>query len=284
MQVMLEAMNDGVIPVDSEKLSLLVEELETFQTLFRELSCLFTHTPDASDEIEAPHDAAVSAPSGFSDGTEVFAVAGPLDAAKRAHEAAKGPHDGDYLALKTSKKILFSVYERTELLFIKRKISVRLRLAKSSAIEGIHEAFLPCSNTKTLERILENLFLNEARYVVAGGEVIVTLGVCGSGAAQEGLCNVGECEASSRAANPLCYAVLRIEDSGPGISEEEMPYIFKKGFRANPAASTVPEGKGLGLSYVQHEVEKAGGKIGVSRSELGGTTFTISLPLLLSPL
>lgn len=72
---------------------------------------------------------------------------------------------------------------------------------------------------------------------------------------------------------------IEVEDSGVGISEEEIPRIFEKFFRStNPAVQEVT-GTGLGLSMA-HEVLKLHGGDLVVHSTLGkGTTFTATLPL-----
>jgi heavy metal sensor kinase len=74
-------------------------------------------------------------------------------------------------------------------------------------------------------------------------------------------------------------AVLRISDSGIGISEEHLPHIFDRFFRADQARSQDIQGNGLGLSIVKWIIEAHQGMI-KAESTLGkGTLFTIILPL-----
>jgi signal transduction histidine kinase len=62
------------------------------------------------------------------------------------------------------------------------------------------------------------------------------------------------------------------EDTGFGISGENLPKIF------NPFFSTRPDGTGLGLSITKNIVEQHGGKIEVESQVNVGTKFIITLP------
>ncbi|MGI3785409.1 MAG: sensor histidine kinase [Janthinobacterium lividum] len=69
---------------------------------------------------------------------------------------------------------------------------------------------------------------------------------------------------------------LRVADSGPGISEADVPYVFDRFFRGETARKT--HGTGLGLSIVAKTVEDHGGTVTVGRSSDGGAEFTVQLP------
>ncbi len=66
--------------------------------------------------------------------------------------------------------------------------------------------------------------------------------------------------------------LVAIDDSGPGISEEDMPRIFE------PFFTTKATGAGLGLAVVKRIVEDHGGAVTVTSSKMG-TTFCFRLPL-----
>ncbi|HRX80043.1 MAG TPA: ATP-binding protein, partial [Pirellulaceae bacterium] len=72
---------------------------------------------------------------------------------------------------------------------------------------------------------------------------------------------------------------IEVEDSGVGISEEELPHIYDKFFRsANPTVQAIT-GTGLGLSMAFEVIKLHGGDMTV-QSKLGeGTTFVATLPL-----
>jgi len=73
-------------------------------------------------------------------------------------------------------------------------------------------------------------------------------------------------------------AVLRVIDTGTGISESELPHLFQRFRRIDGARRRSHEGSGIGLALVQELVEMHGGSIH-AESKLGeGATFTVSLP------
>ncbi len=83
----------------------------------------------------------------------------------------------------------------------------------------------------------------------------------------------------------LCAEVSKHEvsisvcDNGIGISEDDMPNLFKKFYRVHNARSLGTEGTGLGLSIVKAVIEQHQGAIEVE-SEVGvGSTFHIRLPV-----
>ncbi|WP_282939747.1 HAMP domain-containing sensor histidine kinase [Paenibacillus sp. RC67] len=74
--------------------------------------------------------------------------------------------------------------------------------------------------------------------------------------------------------------VVEIGDTGMGISEDELPYIFERFYKADQARNRTRSGSGLGLSITRKIVELHGGSIQV-QSRLGkGSTFIVHLPRL----
>jgi two-component system sensor histidine kinase MprB len=71
---------------------------------------------------------------------------------------------------------------------------------------------------------------------------------------------------------------ITVSDSGPGISDEDRPFIFDRFWRA--ASARALPGSGLGLSIVAQVVAELGGTVSVDRDPtLGGARFTITLPV-----
>ncbi len=110
-----------------------------------------------------------------------------------------------------------------------------------------------------LHRVVFNLILNAAQF--AGEVGLVRAEVMGPGQASA--------PRGTRVADAVC---LKIGDSGPGVSPEDLPRIF------DPFYTNRPGGSGLGLALVHRAVEAHGGAVLVNRAEEGGAEFSIFLP------
>ena len=74
------------------------------------------------------------------------------------------------------------------------------------------------------------------------------------------------------------WVTLSVQDNGPGISQEDLPKIFERFYRADAARKSENGGHGLGLSIARIIVMAHGGKLRV-RSKVGvGSTFYVDLP------
>ncbi len=72
--------------------------------------------------------------------------------------------------------------------------------------------------------------------------------------------------------------IIKVEDTGIGIPEKDLPRIFERFYRVDENRSRDLGGSGLGLSIVKHILELHNSQISV-RSEVGkGTTFEFNLP------
>jgi signal transduction histidine kinase/CheY-like chemotaxis protein len=77
------------------------------------------------------------------------------------------------------------------------------------------------------------------------------------------------------------HCVLVVEDNGPGIKPEFMPFMFERFRQADSSTTRTHKGLGLGLAIVRSLVEMHGGTIhagNVSDPDRTGATFTIRLP------
>jgi len=110
--------------------------------------------------------------------------------------------------------------------------------AKESMVHGV---------PATLERAIGNLLDNAAKWSAPGGTVEVRVGQ-------------GE---------------VTVRDHGPGIDEEDLPYVFDRFYRA-AAARGLP-GSGLGLAIVKQVAEAHGGTVVAERAEGGGTLMRLRL-------
>ncbi|RIX51741.1 sensor histidine kinase [Paenibacillus nanensis] len=76
------------------------------------------------------------------------------------------------------------------------------------------------------------------------------------------------------------FAKIEIEDTGPGIDAEDLPYIFDGFYRAEQSRNSETGGSGLGLAIVKQIVEGHGGIVWAENRNSGGARFCIKLPLM----
>jgi two-component system, OmpR family, sensor histidine kinase MprB len=69
---------------------------------------------------------------------------------------------------------------------------------------------------------------------------------------------------------------VTVRDRGPGIADEDLPFVFDRFYRA-PAARGMP-GSGLGLSIVRQVAETHGGAVSAAAAGGGGTLMRFRLP------
>ena len=70
---------------------------------------------------------------------------------------------------------------------------------------------------------------------------------------------------------------IEVADTGPGIAEDEIPYVWDELYRAR-AVRGIP-GSGLGLALVRAVVQRHSGSVSVRSREGSGTVFLIRLPV-----
>jgi two-component system, chemotaxis family, CheB/CheR fusion protein len=111
-----------------------------------------------------------------------------------------------------------------------------------------------------LEQVLGNLLQNALKYTPEGGDITVSLAEATNGSDTE--------------------AVLRILDTGIGISAEMLPLVFDLFAQADRSLAHSHGGLGIGLSLVRSLVELHGGRVLASSAGLGmGSEFAVYLPL-----
>jgi signal transduction histidine kinase/ActR/RegA family two-component response regulator len=111
-------------------------------------------------------------------------------------------------------------------------------------------------DSNRLQQVVWNLLSNAIKFTPPGGRVDVRL---------------ERADSSVR---------LTVNDSGPGIEPEFLPFIFDRFRQADGTSTRRHGGLGLGLSIVRHLVELHGGTVKAdSPGEGSGATFTITLPL-----
>lgn len=120
-------------------------------------------------------------------------------------------------------------------------------------------------DARRYQQVVQNLLGNALKHSPTGGVVHVGLGLCGADALPE---PVATTEGKQ-------YALLRVEDEGPGVEPEDRARIFDKFVQTRRAR----QGVGLGLAICRQIVLAHGGRVGVADSALGGAAFFATFPL-----
>lgn len=106
-----------------------------------------------------------------------------------------------------------------------------------------------------MQKVLRNLISNALKYTEAGGEVNMFLGMSGNS------------------------MLLKIRDTGCGMSEDEKDNIFNNFYRIDRIESKGQDGTGIGLALVKGIIDKHSGTISVESVKGEGSTFTVTLPM-----
>ncbi len=169
-----------------------------------------------------------------------------------------------------------------DLLDVSRIISGKLRLTVEPVdlvpvIAGALDALRPAAKAKAihvetsldpatgtvsgdvtrLQQVVWNLLSNAVKFTPRGGTVRVALSAADT------------------------YAKLEVSDTGPGIDQAFLPYVFERFRQADSSITRAHGGLGLGLAIVRHLTEMHGGAVSADSDGVGsGATFTIRLPLM----
>jgi signal transduction histidine kinase len=83
---------------------------------------------------------------------------------------------------------------------------------------------------------------------------------------------------SIRVKNRPPNIVVQIADSGVGIPQDELPFIFEPFYRVDKSRTKDTGGYGLGLSLCKTIMEAHGGRIEIESTSSVGTTVTLVFP------
>ena len=123
---------------------------------------------------------------------------------------------------------------------------------KSIALEtDLAEGVFVSADAELLSLVWNNLFSNAFKFTDEGGKVALSL---------------TEDEA---------YAIVKVSDTGCGMTPEVGAHIFEKFYQADTSRAT--QGNGLGLALVRRVIDIVEGEIGVESSVGVGTTFTVKI-------
>ena len=129
----------------------------------------------------------------------------------------------------------------------------------SLAIDYPREGLIVEGDAGQLDRAIVNLLSNAVKFTPEQGHVQVTASIEGRS------------------------VIVRIQDTGIGIPENEQGELFTRFYRASNARKRAIPGTGLGLTIVRTIVANHGGEIELQTQENVGTVATVKLPLLAAP-
>ncbi|HBB30587.1 MAG TPA: adenylate cyclase [Cyanobacteria bacterium UBA8803] len=204
--------------------------------------------------------------------TPLTLTIGPLESAVNQKQGL--PYDQSEIALRNSRRLLRLV---NQLLDLQRLDAGRMQASFYPCdlvefVNQIVEAFRPycqkkniqlvtqliiCApiylDTEKFDKVLYNLLSNAMKFTSPGGRITVTV-------------------------EPLGEQIrMAVTDTGIGIRNEQLPYLFERFRQAEGSVNRSYEGSGLGLALAKELVELHGGQISVESVYGQGTTFTIWL-------
>lgn len=110
-------------------------------------------------------------------------------------------------------------------------------------------------------RVIHNLLSNALKFTPKGGKVLVTIIMLTQ--------------------NGSSHIEISVRDSGPGIPENQQPYIFERFYQSDNTREHHSEGTGIGLALSKELARLMGGDIVIDSKENEGSCFTLILPYLL---
>ncbi|MFQ5702450.1 MAG: sensor histidine kinase [Gemmatimonadales bacterium] len=266
----VEAITDGrslhrrlVTPVDRDELSRLTTTLnEMLARLERSFVALRRFTADASHELKTPLtvlrsgiERSITHPQMNPDVLEVLdetlgevnrmtELVDSLLTLARADEGRAPLH----LEPVDLREVLAEIAETGGMLGEQAQVDVTVEVPAESEVISVDRS--------RFRQLLMNLLTNAIKYTGPGGRVWV------------------------RSTRENGTIVVKVKDTGVGIASGELPHIFDRFWRADPARSRAGQrsGAGLGLAISKWIAEAHGGSI-QAQSRVGrGTTMTVTLP------
>ncbi len=144
---------------------------------------------------------------------------------------------------------------RTVLLELLEQMAPWFEKARISFISDIPLAVMPVAGSPIqVRQVIYNLADNALKYTQPGGRVVLS------------------------AHEEDDKVIVRVVDTGRGIPENKLSYIFERFYRVDEARSRDHGGIGLGLAIVKEIVEAHGGDISVESEEGTGSVFTVVFP------
>ena len=123
---------------------------------------------------------------------------------------------------------------------------------QSCRIDGV--PVIVTADRDRMKQVLLNLISNAVKYTPENGTITVSL------------------------KENETQAIVSVQDTGMGIPENEIGYIFERFYRTEKSRNRKTGGAGIGLAIAKSIVEAHGGKIEAQSKEGEGSTFTVKIP------
>ncbi|MBE6022061.1 MAG: HAMP domain-containing histidine kinase [Cellulosilyticum sp.] len=202
LQSNLEAMIDGIYPIDEEQMNILYKEVVRFGKLLNNLDLL-----------------------------------------KNVEESETSMN---YRVISLNESIA-EVFDAFKIVAKEKKINYHIKNLETDRV-------MVFADKDALKQLWMNIFSNAFKFTREKGEIKITTSL-----------NHKEC-------------TITVEDSGIGIAEEDLPFVFERMYRGDKSREQY-EGSGIGLTMVKNIVEKHKGKINIESKEGEYTKVIVNLPV-----
>ncbi len=159
----------------------------------------------------------------------------------------------DNMKLKISRFELVSFVQQIAFLFNEMATVKHINFSFISE----HKQLEIWADNEKIEKIIYNLLSNAFKFTHEGGQISLSIVE----------------DASSG------YAVILVKDTGEGIEEDNIPYIFERFYQQSNMQNSGNTGSGLGLALAKKYIEMHQGKIEVESTRGKGSSFIVKIPL-----
>lgn len=172
----------------------------------------------------------------------------------------------------TSQTMEFRFYETNAKEFIENTFIECEHQLVASQMHSICSSKIPdhvflVIDTSRIEQVFSNLITNAIRYAGIGATVTLSASVL------QVTTQIDESVDADEMV-PVGEILIQVTDSGSGISEEDLPYIFQRKYRGNHSI----KGSGLGLYICKQIITQHSGRIWAENDSEHKTSFYFTLP------